>query len=163
MRLFTLLMAALLAPVLSLASDYADSVLTNLTGVGLEVRSLNVQSEVFDLSFEMVESEALNALKEFDVRLLSQMEMDVMPGQPYLDISIEVAHAQGPSHLYVVQLELREMAKLDRPRDRVVSMSLPTWERRVMGVANRPEAITIELKRLLRIFADDYHSANRPE
>lgn len=137
-----------------------DSVLTNLQGVGLELRPLNVQSEVFELNYEEVESHALATLEEFDVRLLSAMELDVMPGQPYLEVSIDIAHAQGPSHLYVVKLELREMAKLERPKDRVVTMSLPTWERKMMGVANRPEAITEVMDRLLRMFADEFHRNN---
>ncbi len=140
-----------------------DSVLTNLQGVGLEIRPLNIQSESFELSYEDVESKALRSLEEFDVRLLSSMELDVMPGQPYLEVSIDVAHVQGPSHIYMVKLELREMAKLERPKDRVVSMSLATWERKMMGVANRPEKVTEELGSLLRMFSDEFHSNNNSE
>lgn len=160
MKIFSVFALAVLTPVFCAASDYTDSVLTNLQGVGLEVRDLNIQSDIFDLSYEDVESHALETLERFDVRLLSAMELDVMPGQPYLEISMDVAHAQGPSHLYVVKVELREMAKLERPRDRVVTMSLPTWERKVMGVANRPEALTEELDRLLRMFSDEFHMHN---
>lgn len=145
------------------ASDYTDSVLTNLPGVGLEIRPINVRSENFDLNVDDVEARALDSLQRFDVRLLSAIELDVMPGQPYLEVSIDVAHAQGPSHLYVVKVELREMARLERPKDRVVSMSLPTWERKMMGVANRPEAILNEMDSLLRIFADEFHAMNLPE
>ncbi|EDY82159.1 hypothetical protein VDG1235_1779 [Verrucomicrobiia bacterium DG1235] len=160
MRFFPILAVVVFGPVFCAASDYMDSVLTNLQGVGLELRPLNVQSEVFELNYEEVESHALATLEEFDVRLLSAMELDVMPGQPYLEVSIDIAHAQGPSHLYVVKLELREMAKLERPKDRVVTMSLPTWERKMMGVANRPEAITEVMDRLLRMFADEFHRNN---
>lgn len=163
MKTFSLLVVAALAPILCMASDYAESVLTDLQGVGLEVRPLNIQSDVFELGYEELESHALTKLEEFDVRLLSVMELDVMPGQPYLEISVDIAHAQGPSHLYVVKLELREMAKLERPSDREVLMSLPTWERKMMGVANRPEAITEVLDRLLRIFSDEYHANNIDE
>ncbi|MBC2605822.1 hypothetical protein [Pelagicoccus albus] len=160
MRVFPVFALALLSSVFAAASDYTDSVLTNLQGVGLELRPLNIQSDLFDLTYEDVESHALATLEEYDVRLLTPMEQDVMPGQPYLEVSIDIAHAQGPSHLYVVRLELREMAQLERPRDRVVSMAVATWERKMMGVANRPEAITEVLDRLLRMFADEYHSNN---
>ncbi len=163
MRIFQILAVAVLSPVFCAASDYMDSVLTNLQGVGLEIRQLNIQSDTFDLSFEEVEEQALRSLEEFDVRLLSSMELDVMPGQPYLEVAIDVAHVQGPSHIYMVKLELREMAQLERPKDRTVSMSLATWERKMMGVANRPEKVTEELKSLLRIFADEYHSHNLPD
>lgn len=140
-----------------------DSVLTNLQGVGLEVRPLNIQSDEFDLTDSQVEEHALAMLREFDIRLLSSMELDVMPGQPYLEIAIDIAHVQGPSHLYAVKLELREMAQLERPKDSKVSMALATWERKVMGVANRPEKVTEELSRLLRIFSDEFHSNNISE
>ncbi|MBK1878895.1 hypothetical protein [Pelagicoccus mobilis] len=163
MKIFSVLAVVVLSPFFCAASDYMDSVLTNLQGVGLEIRELNVQSDIFKLEYQDIESHALETLQRFDVRLLTAMELDVMPGQPYLEISIDVAHAQGPSHLYMVKLELREMAKLERPRDRVVTMSLPTWERKVMGVANRPEALTEELDRLLRLFSDEFHMHNVKE
>ncbi len=158
------LFAALLAHGLLLvasAADYAESVLTNLPGVGLEVRPFNLQSDIFPLNYDEVEAHALASLQGMDVRLLSAVELDVVPGQPYLEVSIDIAHAQGPSHLYVVRLELREMAQLERPKDKVVSMALPTWERNIMGVANRPEAVVEGLDKLLRIFADEYHVMNR--
>lgn len=163
MRIFQILAVAVFTPVFCTASDYMDSVLTNLQGVGLEIRQLNIQSDAFELTFEDVEAYALKSLEEFDVRLLSSMELDVMPGQPYLEIAIDVAHVQGPSHLYMVKLELREMASLERPKDRTVSMSLATWERKMMGVANRPEKVTEELDSLLRMFADEFHSHNMSE
>lgn len=159
-KLFLLLQLGLYA---AQASDYAESVLTNLQGVGLELRPLNIKSEQFALTYDKAESHAYQTLEELDVRLLSAIELDVMPGQPYLDVSIDVAHAQGPSHLYVVRVELREMARLERPKDRVVSMSVPTWERKMMGVANRPEAVLEVMDRLLRLFADEYHLMNGAE
>jgi len=144
-----------------LAQDYAESVLTNLQGVGLEIRDMNIQSDSFDLDFEDVELQALGTLEEQGVRVLAPMERDVMPGQPFLEIAIDLAHAQGPSHLYVVKVELREMAKLERPRDREVTMALATWDRKVMGVANRPEKVLEEVDRLLRIFSDEFHMMNQ--
>ena len=163
MKAFLSLLIAHLGLVFAFASDYTDSVLTHLQGVGLEVRPLNVQSDLFNLSQEDVQGQALKALQDLDVRVLSSAEQDVMPGQPYLDVSIDVAHAQGPSHLFVVRLELREMAQLERPKDKVVSMALPTWERKIMGVANRPEAVVEAMQRLLKVFADEYHTMNPPK
>lgn len=161
MKVFSILLLAHIGLFSATAADYMDSVLTNLQGVGLEVRPLNIQSEQFELGFEEVEERAFSSMELLDVRMLSAIELDVMPGQPYLEISIDIAHAQGPSHLYVVRIELREMAQLSRPKDRIVEMSVPTWERKMMGVANRPEAVMEVVDRLLRLFADEYHSANR--
>ncbi len=163
MKKLAILVLLQLSGLLAMAGNYGESVLVNLQGVGLEIRPLNVQSEKFDLSYEDVEAHALRSLEDLGVRLLSSIELEVMPGQPFLEIAIDVAHAQGPSHLYVVKLELREMAQLERPKDRVVSISVATWERKMMGVANRPEAIVEKLDSLLRLFADEYHMMNLPE
>ena len=161
MKAFSISLFSLLGLFRVGAADYADSVLTNLSGIGLELRPLNVQSEEFDLGADRVEEYALALLEELDVRLLTAIEQEVMPGQPYLEISIDVVHAQGPSHLYVLRLEMREMAQLERPSDRIVSMSVPTWERKMMGVANRPEAVLDALAHLLRLFADEFHMMNQ--
>lgn len=163
MRIFPILAAVLSSPLLCAASDYAESVLTNLQGVGLELRPIATQSDSFDLPYGEVETHALETLERFGVRLLSPMELDVMPGQPSLEISIDIAHAQGPSHLYMVRLELREMARLERPKDREVLISVATWERHMMGVANRPEKVTEVLDSLLRMFADEFHAYKQQE
>lgn len=163
MRAFAIISMLVLGFASARANDYEDSVLTNLQGVGLEIRPLNIQSDLFELDYDMVESHAFDSLQQYEVRLLSMIELDVMPGQPYLEVAIDVVHAQGPSHLYVVRLELREMAQLSRPKDRIVEMSVPTWERKMMGVANRPEAVIDVMDRLLRLFADEYHVNNLAE
>lgn len=146
--------------ILSARADFSESVLTELSGVGLEVRDLNVQSDVFDIDEESIEEFVLEKMKEYDVRLLNSIELDVMPGQPFLDVVVEIAHAQGPSHLYSVELELREMAQLERPKSSIVSVSLCTWERKTMGIANRPEAIYDAIDRLMQLFSDELRSAN---
>ncbi len=142
-------------------ADYSESMLTGLKGVGLEVRPINLQSEMLELSDHQVEEHVISKLKKWGIRILSDIELDVMPGQPFLEVSIDVAHAQGPSHLYVVQLELREMAELKRPSDSVVTIAVGTWERRSIGVANRPEAIYESLDKLLRLFSDELVAVNR--
>ena len=163
MKAFTLCLLVVSLGCLARAADYSDSILANLAGVGLEVRPINAQSDELKLTQAMLEGHAFDTLRELNVRLLSAIELDVMPGQPFLEISVDIAHAQGPSHLYVVRLELREMAQLERPKDRIVSMAVPTWERKMIGVANRPEAVLEVMDRLLRLFADELHIMNVKE
>ncbi|MEM9159381.1 MAG: hypothetical protein AAGB46_10055 [Verrucomicrobiota bacterium] len=158
-RLAILVLGALFA-ICGAKGSYEHSVLFDLQGVAIEVRELNIQSDSFFLEAGEVESRAFGALKDLEVRVLSDIELDVMPGQPYLEISIDVAHAQGPSHVYVLEVELREMARLERPKDSVVTMAVPTWERKTLGVANRPEAILGMMERLLRSFSDEMREAN---
>lgn len=139
--------------------DFSESVLTELQGVGLDVRPLNVQSDSFAITPEELESQAFETLRDLKVRVLSDLELDLMPGQPYLEISVDLAHAQGPSHVYVVEIELREMAQLERPRESLVTMAVSTWDRKSLGIANRPEAVYAALDRLLRTFAREYRGA----
>ena len=156
--------AALLLGILfglgSLRADFSDSVLSGLQGVAIEIRPMNIQSDSFFLSEKEVESHAFGTLKDLGIRVLSDIELDVMPGQPFLEISIDVAHAQGPSHIYVIELELREMARLERPKESVVTVAVPTWERKSLGVANRPEALLGVMDRLLRTFSNELNDAN---
>ena len=140
--------------------EMGDDILSGLTGVGLEMKTFTIRAEAFELAENDVEAHVFQQLKDANVRLLSDIEMDVMPGQPFLEVGVDVAHAQGPSHIFVVELELREMARLERPKDRVVSMAVSTWERRTIGIANRPEAVLEALDRLVRLFADQWLDAN---
>ncbi|MCH6255328.1 hypothetical protein MLD52_02125 [Puniceicoccaceae bacterium K14] len=141
-------------------SEYSISVLTELPGVGLEIRNLNLQSDAFEIDEQGIEDFMMEKMEEYDIRLLSAIELDVMPGQPYLEVVVDIAHAQGPSHLYTVELELRELAQLQRPKSSVVVVALSTWERKTLGVANRPAAIYDAIDRLLRLFSDELKDMN---
>lgn len=150
---------ALFASVL-LRADFSESVLFELPGVGLEIRDINLQADNFEIDEDSIEEFALEKMDEYAVRLLSAIELDVMPGQPYLEIIVDIAHAQGPSHLYTVELVLMEMAQLERPKSSLVTVALPTWERKTLGVANRPEAVYDAIDRLLQIFSNELSEMN---
>lgn len=141
-------------------ASYDNSMLYEIQGIGLELRQPNVKSENLVLSQQELEDHIGKTLGELGVRLMSDIELEVMRGHPFLEVSIDVAHAQGPSHIFVVRLDLREMARLERPKDSVVEMAVSTWERKILGIANRPEAIYDVLDKLLRIFADELRAAN---
>lgn len=158
MRCLSILFFASLCVALARA-DYSESMLTGLKGLGLEVRPINLQSDMFEISAYDVEKHVIEKMEYLGVRFLSSIELDLMPGQPFLEVSIDIAHAQGPSHLYVVQIQLKEMAELKRPTDRIVTVAVGTWERKFLGVANRTEAIYENLDKLLRQFADELSGA----
>lgn len=143
--------------------EYSESLLQGLQGVGLEVRPLHVRSNHFDLDEAILEQHVMAQLDELQVRVFSEGELEVLPGRPYLELGVNVAHAQGPSHLYSVTLKLREMAALERPKNTSVSMALSTWERESMGIANRQEAILETVDRMIRIFSQELHSINVEE
>ncbi len=144
----------------ALGGEYSESVLVNLKGVGLEVKPLNIKSDNFDLKREDVEAHILEYLKAQEVRLLTDIELDVMPGRPFLETNIDLVHAQGPSHMYSISLELKEMAQLERPRDSVVMVAVTTWEQKSIGIANRSETVYSILDKLLQLFAMEFKEMN---
>lgn len=147
----------------SLAAEFSENLLQGLQGVGLEVRPLNLRSNKLDLDEATLEKHLIQKLDELQVKVLSAGELDAIPGRPFLELGVNVAHAQGPSHLYSVTLKLREMAALERPKNTSVSMALSTWERESMGIANRPEAILQTVDRMVLLFSEELHKTNVQE
>ncbi len=145
------------------AADFSDKLLYGIKGVGLEVSPISMRSNRLDLDQSRLREYAYQRLDELQVQVLSSSELENIPGRPFLQIGVNIAHAQGPSHVYSVTLKLREMAMLERPKESTVSMALSTWERESMGVANRPEAILQTVDRMIRIFSEEYHKTNVEE
>ena len=147
----------------SVGVDFSENLLQGIKGVGLEVAPMSMRSNRLDLDQSRLREYAYQRLDELQVEVLSSSELDKIPGRPFLEVGVHIAHAQGPSHVYSVTLKLREMAMLERPKDSAVSMALSTWERESMGVANRPEAILQTVDRMIRLFSEEYHKTNVKE
>jgi len=147
----------------SAGADFSENLLQGIRGVGLEVSPMSMRSNRLDLDQSRLREYSYQRLDELQVEVLSSSELDKIPGRPFLEIGVNIAHAQGPSHVYSVTLKLREMAMLERPKDTTVSMALSTWERESMGVANRPEAILQTVDRMIRLFSEEYHKTNVKE
>ena len=145
---------------LSVRADFESSLLKELHGVGFKVRPMVVRSKIFELEAEALKQHALEKLKEFNVRVLTDTESKVSPGEPFLELAVNIAQAQGPSHIYSVSLALRERAELERPKESVVTMAVSTWNRESLGIVNRQDAVIHAIDRLLRVFAEELHRAN---
>ncbi len=145
------------------AEEFSDNLLQGIEGVGVQVRTPHVRSNRFELDGPMLERHIKEQLGNLQVPVLSESALAEEPGQPYLEVGVNVAHAQGPSHLYTVTLKLREMAALERPKSASVSMALSTWERESMGIANRPEAVLQALDKMIRLFTQELHRTNNEE
>jgi len=153
-----LLAGAALAPLASGAIQ--ENPLSELPGFGLSVREPSVRSDDFELTAAAVEKRARQTIAALELPLVSEEERKELPGQPYLEIAVEAVRAQGPSHLYLVALSLRERAALERPQSVEVTVAASSWQRSYLGVANRPEAVLAAADRLLRAFASAYAEAN---
>lgn len=145
---------------LSVRADFESNLLKELHGVGFKLRPMVVRSKIFELEAEVLKQHAVEKLKEMNVRVLTDSESKVLPGEPFLELAVNIAQAQGPSHIYSVSLELRERAELERPKESVVIMAVSTWNRESLGIANRQEAVMQAIDRLLRAFAEKLHGAN---
>lgn len=143
---------------LSVRADYESSLLKELVGVGLKVRPIVMRSKVFEFDAETLKQHALQKMKEMNVRVLTDTESKVSPGDPFLELAVNIAQAQGPSHIYSISLELRERAQLERPMESIVTMAVSTWNRESLGIANRPEAVMQAIDRLLRLFAEEFNA-----
>ncbi len=163
MHRFLSLALAMFALVQGSRAELSDSLLRGLEGVGIEIRPLHNRSGKFTLTEGMLRERLARELNDLQIDLFSSDELEGVPGQPYLELTVNVAHAQGPSHFYTIALKLKEMALLERPQDSEVSMSLSTWERESLGVANRPEAVLRALDRLVRLFSEEFHGSNVQE
>ena len=163
MHRFLILVLAMFALVQGSRAELSDSLLRGLEGVGIEIRPLHNRSGKFTLTEGMLRERLARELNDLQIDLFSSDEWEGVPGQPYLELTVNVAHAQGPSHFYTIALKLKEMALLERPQDSEVSMSLSTWERESLGVANRPEAVLRALDRLVRLFSEEFHGSNVQE
>lgn len=163
MKHFTTVALVLSCAFTSVAAEFSENLLFGIKGVGLEVLPVNMRSNRLELDQSRLREHAFHRLDELQVDVLSSTELDHIPGRPFLEIGVNIAHAQGPSHVYSVTLKLREMAMLERPKNTTVSMALSTWERESMGVANRPEAILQTVDRMIRLFTEEYHRTNVEE
>ena len=163
MHRFLSVVLAMFALVQGSRAELSDSLLRGLEGVGIEIRPLYNRSGKFTLTEGMLRQRLARELNDLQIDLFSSDELEGVPGQPYLELTVNVAHVQGPSHFYTIDLELKEMALLERPQDSEVSMSLSTWERESLGVANRPEAVLLALDRLVRLFSEEFHRSNVEE
>ena len=148
---------------MSARADFDQSLLKELHGVGLKTGPMIIQSKTLELSEAAILQHAKDQLVAMEVRVFTESEYKLAPGQPFLELGVNLAQAQGPSHIYSVSLALRERAKLERPKDSVVTMAVSTWQRESMGIANRTEAVVKAIDRLLRVFAEEYHKTNEVE
>ena len=140
--------------------EFSEDLLQGIKVVGLEVAPMSMRSNRLDLDQSRLREYAYHRLDELQGEVPSSSELDKIPGRPFLEVGVHIAHAQGPSHVYSVTLKLREMAMLERPKDTTVSMALSTWERESIGVANRPGAILQTVDRMIRLFSEEYHKTN---
>jgi hypothetical protein len=159
MKYLSLFVLIACAAVSNVRAELESSLLKELHGVGLAVSPFIVQSKIFELDKDLLKQHASEVLGELEVSVLTDTEFKVLPGEPFLALSVNIAQAQGPSHIYSISLSLRERAQLERPKESIVSMAVSTWERETIGVANRPEGVIQAIDRLLRVFAEEYHRA----
>ena len=79
-------------------AEFSDSLLRGLEGVGIQIRPLHNRSGKFSLTEGMLRERLARELNNLQIDLFSPDELEDVPGQPYLELTVNVAHAQGPSH-----------------------------------------------------------------
>ncbi|MCH2386836.1 MAG: hypothetical protein MK240_01420 [Opitutales bacterium] len=98
-------------------AEFSDSLLRRLEGVGIQIRPLHNRSGKFFLTEGMLRERLARELNNLEIGLFSPDELEDFPGQPYLELEVNAAHGQGPSHFYTISMKLKEMTVLECPQD----------------------------------------------
>lgn len=136
------------------------STLQSLPSVGIELAALPAEATAFALVEDDILFELRQVLESAGVPLVEPEHLAGEPGRPVLEVTIQLAKIRGPSHLYTIDLELREVVAPVRPLRSLVELNAVTWKRQTAGIANRGDTVLDALRRMANDFAAEYRREN---
>jgi hypothetical protein len=75
--------------------------------------------------------------------------------------TVRAVPVRGTSHLYSVELALREYVRTERALPGLETFYAPTWTRFTMGIANSPASVVNAVSTLAEAFAAEHRAENR--
>lgn len=157
-RLFACLI--LLLPAALGRSEVSMSTLQSLPAVGVEISGLPAAADAFALTEDNILVFVRDILQRNEVTLIGGEALSQEPGRPILRVSVLLTQVRGPSHLYRVDLKLRELVVPVRPLDSLVELPAITWHRQSAGIANRGQTVLDALGKMVEDFAAEYRREN---
>lgn len=136
------------------------STLQSLPAVGVEISGLPAAADAFALTEENILVYVRDILKRNEIPLVGGDALSDEPGRPILRVTVLLTRVKGPSHLYRVDLDLREMVVPVRPMDSLAELPAITWYRQTAGIANRGQTVLDALGRMAEDFATEYRREN---
>lgn len=156
--------AALCAAPVTRAEALADvsmSTLQDLPTLAISVRGLSPDAEAFGLSEKQLIDLVRSPLEIAGVRVIAPDANEKTVGRPALEVAVNVNKVGPKACLFVLQLQLREDAKLLRKTKNLVAIPVVTWEAQKTGYTGKPEIVTAELTKLAEKFAEEWRAPNR--
>lgn len=141
-------------------ADVSMSTLQSLPAVGVQVKGLPASAD----SFALVEEDII----DFVARILDRNGVPVVggegfepdQGEPILEVTLNLVKVRGPSHLYTIDLELRELVVPVRELKSLVEIPAVTWKRQTAGIANRGSTVLDSLEKMVEDFGTEYKREN---
>jgi len=141
-------------------ADVSMSSLQNLPAIGVQVKGLPAAADAFALVEDDIIDFVRQILDRSGVPIVDQVGLDQEPGEPVLEVTLNLVKVRGPSHLYTIDLELRESVVPVRELSSLVDIPAVTWKRQTAGIANRGSTVLDSLAIVVEDFGSEYRREN---
>jgi len=141
-------------------ADVSMSSLQSLSGVGVQIRGLPASTSVFALTEDGIADFVQRGLEKNGVRVLDREGIKRKPGEPVIEVTLNLVKVRGPSHLYTIDLELRETVAPVRELRSLKEIPAVTWKRQMAGIANRGSTVLDALEELIDDFGAEFRREN---
>lgn len=150
----------LLIPIAVGRSQVSMSTLQALPAIGVEIAGLPAAADAFALTEENILIFVRDILRRNEIPMVGPDDLSDEPGRPILRVTVLLTRVKGPSHLYRVDLDLREMVVPVRPMDSLEELPAITWYRQTAGIANRGQTVLDALGKMAEDFSTEYRREN---
>lgn len=141
-------------------ADVSMSTLQSLPAVGVLVKGLPASADSFALVEDDIVDFVAGILDQNGVPVVGSDGLDPEKGEPVLEVTLNLVKVRGPSHLYTIDLELRELVVPVRELKSLVEIPAVTWKRQSAGIANRGSTVLDSLSKLVADFGTEYKREN---
>ncbi len=148
--------------------------LVGLDGVGVnidldskQVAGGALETDKYGLTEQILRTDVELQLRQYGIKVLTEMEAAKSPGSPmlYIGVSLLIAKEAGVSAVMII-VELCQSVCLLREPPRFV-LFVPTWQKQsilLMGLVDlRSNGVKKNLKNIVNMFINDYLAANPKE
>lgn len=144
------------------AQDVSMSTLQDLPVLAVTVRGLSPDAQGLGLSEKQLTDLVSGPLGTAGVKVIAPDANEKTPGRPSLEVAVNVNKVGANSYLYVLQLQLREDAKLARKTKNLDAIPVITWETQKTGYTGKAEKVGADLTKLAEKFVEEWRAARRP-
>lgn len=142
-------------------ADVSMSSLQDLPVFAVTVRGLSPDAEALGLNEKQLIELVSGPLTAAGAKVITPEANEKTPGRPSLEIAANVNKVGAKAFLFVLQLQLREDAKLVRKTKNLDAIPVMTWEAQKTGYTSKPETVAADLTKLTEKFVAEWRTARR--